>query len=62
LFIYNQQGKIVRIKGIIYDPELNQQLQNYFKNGDVPLNDPTMIKMMNLNDPGYYDKHIKPYI
>lgn len=62
LFIYNQQGKIVRIKGIVYDPELNQQLQNYFKNGDIPLNDPTMIYMMNLNDPGYYDKHIKPYI
>lgn len=63
IFVYNKQGKIERVEGRVYDTTLNQKLANYFKpNGNISTNDPVMIYMMNLGNPGYYNKHIKPYL
>lgn len=62
-FIYNAQGKIEKIQGVVYDTTLNQQLAAFFKNNpNITPNDPVLIYMMNLVSPDYYNKHVKPYI
>ena len=62
-FIYNSQGKIERIQGVVYDRTLNQQLAGFFKNNsNIAPNDPVLIYMMSLVSPDYYNKRVKPYI
>jgi hypothetical protein len=63
IFIYDKLGKIVRIEGRVYDTSLNQKLASSFaNNSNISPNDQTMIYIMNLVSPDYYNKHVKPYI
>jgi hypothetical protein len=63
IFIYDTQGKIERVKGIVYDTTLNASLSNVFKNNDnISPTDSTLKRMMDLVSPTYYATFLQPFI